>query len=1053
MDPASGSGHFLLYAFDLLETIYREAYEDAALGSDLRQRYPERKDFESAIPGLIVEHNLHGIDIDKRAVQLTQLTLFLKAKSRTPEARIELSHVVCAEAIPGERNLFEDFKRRKLPKLKEGQAVVARLLDGIQQHLALAAEAGSLLKAEQELNRLVAEESAAWRAERARGTQDVLFAEYRKPEQQRLDFADISDEQFWTRVEATVEKLLSEYAEESEGAEGAHRRIFARNGVEVLRFLDVLRKRYDIVLMNPPFGEPTPTIKLLLQSDLKECGGDIGCLFVRDAMERLAPTGSLGVVLSTTTWFWPSFARWREACLLGPSRGIRVAAHLGGRVLDEATVSASVFTITPRTPGDAAIFLRHIRDTDKNRELQQALSLHRRAEASPRVFSVTAEDLCRYRKVPLAYWISPDLRRALANLPRLEGNAAEVRQGLVSADDFRFIRCWWEVPAQDRGIGRRWLPFAKSSEFSPYWDDITWVLDWQESGAAIRATGKARPQNLRYFGQPGVTYPGRSVLGFNPRVHPAGCGFGHMGSVAFPLGTTDPGVLLGYLSSRPLHYVLSFSIGSLQGEKGTHPNHYEVGLIQDLPWPPLTESQRELLAGAARSAATACTELQATNEATHQYLGWMSWPSLETIRSHAEKQLERQILLVGSAEDATAKLDTIVSEALGFRQLDLDDLKAEFAACERISTGPWSPAYARRTDDYYRSDAAALLSLCVGTAMGRFDVRLAGRKRNESPDPFSSLPQYPEGTLRDDVQPAGYPITIAEDGILVTDEGNEFDIVTRVREVLHLVAPDKADSIEHEACEAVGVASLREYFTRLGAKSFWEDHLGRYSKGRRRAPIYWLFRSPHGRYSAWVYYHRLNGDTLHRLLGPKYLEGKTQRVRQAIDELRPGGRMKPGATKKDERRLADLDDLLVDLEEFRGQIQAVVNRTNDRGETVGYDPNLNDGVVLNAAPLHDLIPWPRKKKHHGQAMTELAVYWYELTEGKYDWTRVAMHYWPTRVRENCRTDQSLALAHELDNEFFPGLRAELRRQPDTVRMTASDEESAEDETDDEEDDE
>jgi hypothetical protein len=163
--------------------------------------------------------------------------------------------------------------------------------------------------------------------------------------------------------------------------------------------------------------------------------------------------------------------------------------------------------------------------------------------------------------------------------------------------------------------------------------------------------------------------------------------------------------------------------------------------------------------------------------------------------------------------------------------------------------------------------------------------------------------------------------------------------------------------------------------------------------------------------------------------------------------------MKPGATKKDERRLADLDDLLVDLEEFRGQIQAVVNRTNDRGETVGYDPNLNDGVVLNAAPLHDLIPWPRKKKHHGQAMTELAVYWYELTEGKYDWTRVAMHYWPTRVRENCRTDQSLALAHELDNEFFPGLRAELRRQPDTVRMTASDEESAEDETDDEEDDE
>lgn len=1053
MDPATGSGHFLLYAFDLLETIYREAYEDEAFGRDLRQKFPARADFENAIPGLIVEHNLYGIDIDKRAVQLAQLTLFLKAKSRTPETPIELSHIVSAEPIPRERDLFEDFKRRELPKLKEGQAVVARLLDGIQQHLALAAEAGSLLKAEQELNRLVAQESAAWRAQRGTATQDALFAEYRRPEQQRLDFTDVSDEQFWMRVEATVERLLSEYAEEANGAEGAHRRIFRKNGVEVLRFLDVLRQRYDVVLMNPPFGDPTPATKSLLEQDLKECGGDIGCLFVRDAIERLAPSGAVGVVLSTTCWFKPSVAGWRRSYLLNPSRGIRVGAHLGGKVLDEATVSASVFTITPRTTNDTAIFFRHIRDAEKDREVQQAIALYRRGHTSPKIYRVAPEDLSRYRNAPLAYWISSDLRHVLADLPRLEGNAAEVRQGLVSADAFRFMRCWWETTADTRGIGRKWLPFSKSSEFSPYWDDVTWVLYWDDLGAAIRASRKARPQNIRYFGQPGVTYPARSVLGFNPRAHPAGCGFGHMGSVAFALERTNPAALLGYLSSRPLHYVLSFSIGSLQGEKGAHPNHYEVGLIQDLPWPSFTVNQQETLAVAARAAATACKELQATDETTHEFRGWACWPRLETIRARAEERLLQDIRLVKTASEATTRLDAVVSNAFGFGQSDLDDMEAEFAACERIATGPWSPGYARRTDENYRKASSALLSLAVGTAMGRFDIRLAGQTPKEPVEPFSPLPQYAEGALQDQTRPRDYPIDIAEDGILVDDAGHQDDIVRRVREVLHTVAPHKADAIEHEACQAVGLGTLREYFTRQGGKGFWEDHFRRYSKGRRRAPIYWLLRSPRGLYSVWIYYHRLNRDTLHRLLGPAYLESKIQRTRQAIDELRLSERAKAGMTKNDERRLAGLDELLLDLEEFRVEIEVVISRTSDRGETVGYDRDVDDGVVLNAAPLHELIPWPRKKKHDGRVVSELAAYWDELAEGKHDWAHLAMRYWPTRVREKCRTDKSLALSHGLDGEFFPGLRDELRRRAESARTTEPDDEPTADAADDEEEDE
>jgi hypothetical protein len=354
MDPACGSGHFLLYAFELFETIYREAYDDATLGPALQQAFPDRTTFERTIPRLIVEHNLYGIDIDRRAVQLAALTVFLKAKSRSKDAQIELSHIVCAEPMPGERGLFEDFKRRELPKLKEGQAVVGRILDGLRRHLELAAEAGSLLQAEQEANRLAAEEHAAWRAMRRAGGQEFLFPELRRPQQQRIDFEDVSDERFWEGVEATVERLLREYAEEATGAEGAHRRLFLRDGVGVLRFLDVLRQRYDVVLMNPPFGTPSAPSKDYIDRTYPRTRNDVYAAFVERWLERLTERGRLGAITSRTGFFLTSFARWREEVLLARTH-IDVVADLGAGVLDTAMVETAAYVLEARAAPAAAV--------------------------------------------------------------------------------------------------------------------------------------------------------------------------------------------------------------------------------------------------------------------------------------------------------------------------------------------------------------------------------------------------------------------------------------------------------------------------------------------------------------------------------------------------------------------------------------------------------------------------------------------------------------------------------------------------------------------------
>src|SRR5260370_20518611 len=124
LDPACGSGHFLLYCFDLLETIYEEAYEDPDLGPNLHNGIT-LADWKKAVPGLILVHNLHGIDIDLRATQIAALALWLRAQrayqtlniKNTERPKITRSNTVCAEPMPGEKDMLEEFMKDLHPMI------------------------------------------------------------------------------------------------------------------------------------------------------------------------------------------------------------------------------------------------------------------------------------------------------------------------------------------------------------------------------------------------------------------------------------------------------------------------------------------------------------------------------------------------------------------------------------------------------------------------------------------------------------------------------------------------------------------------------------------------------------------------------------------------------------------------------------------------------------------------------------------------------------------------------------------------------------------------
>ena len=188
---------------------------------------------------------------------------------------------------------------------------------------------------------------------------------------------------------------------------------------------------------------------------------------------------------------------------------------------------------------------------------------------------------------------------------------------------------------------------------------------------------------------------------------------------------------------------------------------------------------------------------------------------------------------------------------------------------------------------------AELVSYAVGCVLGRWDVRFAtgGKPAPTLPDPFDPLPVCSPGMLQEPdglpatQNPHGYPLRIDWDGILVDDPDHPDDIIRRVRDVLEVIWKDRADAIEKEACEILGVTDLRDYFRKPGAGGFWDDHVKRYSKSRRKAPIYWLLQSSKKNYALWIYYHRLDKDILFKAL-LNYVEPKIRREESRLDELR-----------------------------------------------------------------------------------------------------------------------------------------------------------------------
>ena len=333
LDPACGSGHFLLYAFDLLLSVYEEAWEKALevrfseTGKSLRDSYTTLGELQVQAPALILRHNLYGLEIDPRCAQVASLALWLRAQRQwrdmgVPKAdrpAVTRANIVVAEAPD------DALDREQLEAIGMAPVVIDILLE-LRDTMRQADVLGYLLRPERALHQALEER-------RLDAEQADIFTPHQTESEQ------------WHRVHAqiiqAVDALALRGAEDGVGLRG---RLFADDMGGTAALVAACLQKYDVVLMNPPFGDAAEGTMPYLRAAYPRSKQDLYTCFVERGLELLHPGGHLGAITNRTGFFLRGSETWRREVVLGMANPTAVA-DLGYPVMDGAMVESAAYCL------------------------------------------------------------------------------------------------------------------------------------------------------------------------------------------------------------------------------------------------------------------------------------------------------------------------------------------------------------------------------------------------------------------------------------------------------------------------------------------------------------------------------------------------------------------------------------------------------------------------------------------------------------------------------------------------------------------------------------
>lgn len=900
IDPAVGSGHILVEAYNLFRTIYLE-------------RGYTRKEAARAI----LTKNLYGLDIDTRAAQMAGFALLMKARAddrsllRDPPQinvlAIKNSREMDADAltstlVPDER--FEivpngDLLPETLPqptlatrrsKSKEGAAIRAliTLFDGADTF-------GSLITVPQSIA----------------DSLDMIEALLARP---------ISSDLLRRQAQLDVRDQI----------------------IPLINQARLLGAHYDCVVANPPYmGSKgmNPKLKSFVQDRYPDSKSDLFAVFIERNLQFVAPEGALATITMQSWMFLSSFERLRSKILCKET--IRNMAHLGARGFDSIggeVVSTTAFVLNnihmQNYRGDYVRLVNGSSEAEKRADFIAAVT----APQCDFFFRASASDFETIPGIPIAYWASKSAKEAFSRFPSLS-TFASPRQGMATADNNRFVRFWTEVSLskikfssmskKDAADSKaKWFPFNKGGEFRKFYGNNEYLVDWEQDGKAIKAFEKAFVRSEGRFFETGLTWTAISSTYFAVRYSPSGFIPSNAGMMIYKEGDFEIDSLLAFLNSKVVNYLISCLSETLNFDQGILARlpvcELSVGLIvkeqidiakrdwdeHEVSWnfksfPLLTEPH---------------LAASLTGSFTHLRDRWI-------VATKRMQQLEEEnnrtfIGAYGLQEELT--------EAVPISEITL--------TCNPHYRYGGDSTDVEREARLKYDTMRELVSYAIGCVMGRYSLQEPGLIYAHSGGIGFDPTRY--GKFQAD-----------EDGItpITEDPWFEDDAAARIEDFLGIVWPQEP-LMETLRTLTDGLTmgkggephnALRWYLS----KQFFKDHLQTY----KNRPIYWLFSSGKQKaFEALVYLHRYNEGTLARMR-TNYVTPLMGKFQQRIGDLEAEVASSASSAEK-ARKTKEKDHLgkqLVELRRFDEELRHLAD------QRIAID--LDDGVKVNYAKFGTLL--------------------------------------------------------------------------------------------------
>lgn len=874
LDPACGSGHILVVAYDVLKAIY------------LERGYQPR-----AIPRLILEKNLYGLDIDDRAAQMAGFALLMKA--RADDRRLFTASDDVGNLQPPKLNVLS---------LQESKGLS---VDELASHL------------------------APFKVQRA------TIAALAETFEHAKTFGSLIQIPYALKTHLTVLPQVLALVKQSGDMYAS---AAADDLLPLVQQAQLLSMQFDAVVANPPYmgkGQFNSTLGAFARTQYSDTRVDLIPMFIKRSLEFCKEQGYAALITTHSWMFLSSYQAARTSFL--SSHSLAAMAHLGARAFSEISgevVQTAAFVFKKQKASNFLSIVHRLLDGRNEDEKIAALKL----DSSKHI--LVAEDLKPLDGWPLSYWLPKHLLELIDSSKKLS-DVATIRAGMATGDGNRFVRFWPEVNwnsvkvnSLDRDDAKnsqkKWFPFNKGGSFRKWYGNLDWVVNFEEDGLQIKESkvadfkagliteNNSKCWNQDFYFRSAVSWSKVGTSDFSVRYSDPGSICSDASNGIFVEDENARRLVAGFLNSCVADYLISAANPTL---------NVQVGNVASLPWHFTgTNKVSERVGITVEELISHSRDDWNVHEGSYEFsknpivaLAESKKSLNETWEIWGLKTAERFDLARGLEYEN----NRIFIEAYGLQ----DELSPE------VPESQITLARANREKDSQR-----LISYAIGCMMGRYSLDEPGLIYAHAgnigfePGHYATFPADTDGIV---------PIT---DEFCFSD-----DAASRVREFL--LAVWGVDTLEENMAwlaESLGTKASEtpdETIRRYIADKFFKDHLQTYKK----RPIYWLFSSgKQGAFQALVYLHRYHEGTLARIRA-EYVVPLTGKIQARMDMLQKdtAAATSTSARNKLAKEVEKLKKKHVELLAYDEQLRHYAD--------MRITLDLDDGVKLNYGKFGDLL--------------------------------------------------------------------------------------------------